>query len=120
MSEMFIPTSVWEQCTDLPYGIFEVIEASIILEMMKDIFTHKHGIMNEYLIDPFSCRIQYAFRNTYNPSVDEYKYRVAVVNDKIRLNIKPLTLCDMMRFVQYHELQTYNHDLKRYRPMIRI
>jgi len=120
MSEMFIPTSVWEQCTDLPYGIFEVLEASIILEMMKDIFTHKHGIMNEYLIDPFSCRIQYAFRNTYNPSVDEYKYRVAVVNDKIRLNIKPLTLCDMMRFVQYHELQTYNHDLKRYRPMIRI
>lgn len=75
---------------------------------------------NEYLIDPFSCRIQYAFRNSYNPNVDEYKYRVAVVNDKVRLNIKPLTLCDMMRFVQYSELQTYIHDLKRYRPMLRI
>jgi len=104
MSEMFIPTSVYESSHDLPYGVFEVLEASIILEMMKDIFTKKHGITNEYLIDPFSCRIQYAFRNSYNPSVDEYKYRVAVVNDKIRLNIKPLTLCDMMRFVQYHEL----------------
>lgn len=39
MSEMFIPTSVYEQSIDLPYGVFEVLEASIILEMMKDIFT---------------------------------------------------------------------------------
>tara|TARA_B110000285_G_C15134673_1_gene626036 strand:- start:3084 stop:3362 length:279 start_codon:yes stop_codon:yes gene_type:complete len=57
MSEMFIPTSVYEQSVDLPYGVFEVLEASIILEMMKDIFTQKHGINNDYLIDPFSCRI---------------------------------------------------------------
>lgn len=75
---------------------------------------------NEYLVDPFSCRIQFAFRNTYNPDNDEYKYRVAIVNDKIRLNIKPLTLCDMMRFNQYQELQSYLADLKRFRPMIRI
>jgi hypothetical protein len=26
----------------------------------------------------------------------------------------------MMRFVQYHELQTYIQDLKNYRPMLRI
>ena len=37
MSEMFIPTSVYESSVDLPYGVFEVLEASIILEMMKDI-----------------------------------------------------------------------------------
>ena len=104
MSEMFIPSSVYDQSHDLPYGVFEIIEADVIFGMMKDIFTRRHGIENEFLIDPFSCRIQYAFRNTYNPNIDEYKYRIAVVNDKVRLNIKPLTLCDMMRCVQYNEL----------------
>lgn len=39
MSEMFIPTSVYEQAVGLPYGVFELLDASIILEMMKDIFT---------------------------------------------------------------------------------
>jgi hypothetical protein len=40
MSEMYIPTSVYDQSIDLTYGIFELIEADMILEMMKDIFTH--------------------------------------------------------------------------------
>ena len=34
MSEMFIPTSVYDQSTDLRYGIFELIEADMILTMM--------------------------------------------------------------------------------------
>ena len=38
MSEMFVPTSVWDQSYDLEYGIFELIEADTILEMMKDQF----------------------------------------------------------------------------------
>lgn len=38
MSEMFIPTSVWDQSYDLEYGIFELIEADTIHEMMKDQF----------------------------------------------------------------------------------
>ncbi len=31
MSEMFIPNSVYDQSRDLRYGIFEVIEADMIL-----------------------------------------------------------------------------------------
>jgi hypothetical protein len=57
MSEMFIPNSVWEQSVDLKYGIFELIEADIIHEMMKDIFSQRVGIVNNFLIDPFSIRI---------------------------------------------------------------
>jgi hypothetical protein len=51
---------------------------------------------------------------------DEYKYRIAVINDKVRLNVNPVTLCDVMRFRQYLEGQTYLKDLARYRPQIRI
>ena len=43
-SEMFIPTSVWDQSVHLQYGIFETMGADIVLEMMKDIFNRKVGI----------------------------------------------------------------------------
>jgi hypothetical protein len=56
-SEMFVPTSVWEQSQDLTYGVFELIEADIIHEMMKDIFQSKVGIQNNFILDPFSLRI---------------------------------------------------------------
>jgi len=29
---------------------------------------------------------------------DEYKYRIAVINEKVRVNVNPVTLCDFMRF----------------------
>jgi hypothetical protein len=38
MSEMFIPTSVWDQSFNNRYGVFELIDADMVLEMMKDIF----------------------------------------------------------------------------------
>ena len=46
MSEMFIPTSVWDQSHELEYGIFELIQADMILEMMKDAFNRKVGLEN--------------------------------------------------------------------------
>lgn len=87
--------------------------------MMKDIFDKK-GIQNSYVIDPFTTRIQFAFRNSYDMFKDEYKYRIAVINEKVRLNCNPITLCDFMRFRQYLEGQSYLNDLARYRPQIRI
>ena len=98
MSEMFIPTSVWDQSYDLRYGVFELIEADIILQMMKDIFVHRVGMANSFIMDPFTMRVQLAFRNSYDARTDEYKYRAAIVNDKVRININPLTLCDIMKF----------------------
>jgi len=120
MSEMFIPNSVWESSLSLKYGIFELIEADIIHEMMKDIFTSKVGIVNNYLIDPFSIRIQFAFRNWYNMNSDEYKYRIAVVNEKVRVNLNPLIIRDILKFNEYREIQSYLPDLKRFRPFIKV
>ena len=57
MSEMFIPDSVWQQSHQHEFGIFHLIEADIIHEMMKDIFTQRVGMHNNYLVDPFSVRI---------------------------------------------------------------
>ena len=54
MSEMFIPTSVWDSCKGNKYGVFEVIEAELVLEMMKDIFTNKVGMQSSFLVEPFT------------------------------------------------------------------
>lgn len=66
--------------------------------MMKDVFANKIGMHNSYLIEPFTVRIQFAFRNSYNLNFDDYKYWVALVNEKVRINIDPITLGDIMRF----------------------
>jgi hypothetical protein len=49
-------------------------------------------------MDPMTCRIQFAFRNSYDPSKDEYKYRIAIVNEKVKVNINPNTLRDIMKY----------------------
>ena len=120
MSEMFIPTSVWEQSLNLQYGVFEILDASTILEMMKDIFMQKVGIQNNFLMDPFSVRIFYGFRNSFDPNIDDYKYRVALEYDKVKFNFRPNTLVDIMLFQEYIEGVSYMRDLARYRPLIRI
>ena len=103
MSQMYIPTSVWESANQFKYGVFELIDADTIHGMMKDVFEHGIGMENNYFIDPFSLRIQFGFRNSYDPNTDEYKYRISVVNDKVRVNVKPETLVDLMYFNQYME-----------------
>jgi len=89
MSEMFIPTSVWDQSHEFEYGIFEVLEADSILEMMKDIFNNKMGIHRQYIIDPFTYSMQFAFRNSFDEKKDEYKYKFKIKMEKMRMNLTP-------------------------------
>ena len=98
MSEMFIPTSVWDQSHELEYGIFELIQADMILEMMKDAFNRKVGLENQYIMDPFTYSMQFAFRNTYDMQKDKYKYKMSINIEKICLNLNPSTVKDNMMF----------------------
>ena len=75
---------------------------------------------NNYIMDPMTCRIQFAFRNSYNQAQDEYKYRIAIVNEKVRINISPNVLKDIMKYQQYLEGYTYLYDLQRFRPQIKV
>jgi hypothetical protein len=98
MSEQFVPTSVWEASHAFQYGVFELIPADTIHDMMKDIFTGRIKMDNTFLVDPFSFRMIFAFRNSYDPMQDAYKYRIEVLNEKIRVNVDPRTLQDVMYF----------------------
>ena len=116
---MFIPNSIMESSKDLTNGIYELIDANTIHDMMKDIFTQKVGIVNNYLIDPFTFKVQICMRNSHYDT-DEYKYRIMLANEKVRINMNPLTLRDILKFQEYQEIQGYIPDLKRYRPHIRV
>ena len=77
-------------------------------------------MQNSYIMDPMTCRIQFAFRNSYDPLQDEYKYRIAIVNEKVKININPNTLRDIMKYQQYLEGYSYLYDLQRFRPQIKV
>lgn len=111
MSEMFIPNSVWDQSHQLQYGIFELIEADMILEMMKDTFNQKVGLLNQYIVSPFTYQMQLAFRNTYKPSTDPYKYKIVISIEKLQLNLTPQSISDMMKFQQYFEMISYIREI---------
>ena len=100
--------------------MFELIEADIIHEMMKDIFNSNFGIQNNFILDPFTLRIQYGLRNKYNKDKDDYKYRIAIENEKLKINFRPRNLVDICFFQNYLEGCTYRKELQRFRPLIRI
>ena len=53
-------------------------------------------------------------------NVDDYKYRIAIENEKLRINLRPNNLIDIMFFQNYMEASSYRKDLQRFRPLIRI
>ena len=65
MSEMFIPTSLWEQTKDLEYRIFEAIAADDLFELMYEPFqvkTYKQYFSNkDELLMPFDLKLSVYF-----------------------------------------------------------
>jgi hypothetical protein len=108
MSETFVPVSVWEAAAGLEYGVFELIDASTIHDLMRDVFQQRVGLRHNYLLEPFNFRVQLSFRNSFDRYRDEYKYRVAVVNDKLRININPVSLTEVNRLREFMEGYSYN------------
>ena len=62
--------------------------------MMKDVFSNKIGVKNQFILDPFTYQMQFAFRNTFDMNKDLYKYKIAISIEKIRLNFSPVVLKD--------------------------
>ena len=77
-------------------------------------------MQNQYLIEPFTYQMQFSFRNTYDPAYDSYKYKVAIGIEKIRLNLSPDKCYEMMLQSWFAEAHSYQYELKRFRPLIRI
>lgn len=51
---------------------------------------------------------------------DDYKYRIAVITEKVKVNLHPLTLRDVMKHSWHSEVISYLPDLKKFRPVLKI
>ena len=117
---MFIPSSVWDQSRELTYGVFELIEANTILEMMQDVFTQRVGVQNSYFLEPLTYNMHFSLRSDFQAKRDNYKYKISIAIDKLTFNLFPDTLTDLLSFRQFLEGQSYVRDLQKFRPLLRI
>lgn len=120
MSEIFIPTSLWEQTRVLKYQIFEAMDASLLKEIMIDAFKEESRMSYNYLLSPFSFLMSINLKKSFNPQQDSYKYQINTLVSQISLNLTPLMLRDILKFQAFLEMFSYARDLKRFRPPLRI
>ena len=119
LSEMYIPTSLWEQTRSLKYQIFEAMDASQLTELMAQAFQPNESDFYQHVVEKvdLSCQL-----HNYDSEEKGLKERVRQVNQislasgKAKVNINPQILSDMKhlsdRFFAHYLLR----DLKQYRP----
>lgn len=118
LSEMFVPTSLWEQTRSLKYQIFEAMDASFLKEIMIDAF-EKSKMQNTYLLEPFTIFTSINLNNNYK-SKDPYRYQFNILISAIKFNLTPEITRDIHKFKAFMEMFSYSKELKRFRPLIRL
>ena len=58
MSEMYIPTSLWEQTRHLKYQIFEAIDAQHINSLMNQVFDPEFTNLFQLIVEPIEVQSQ--------------------------------------------------------------
>ena len=66
MSEIFIPTSLWEQTRGLKYQIFEAMDASFLKDIMLDAFKDHAKMQYTHLVAPFSILTSINLKKSFN------------------------------------------------------
>lgn len=64
----------------------------MILEIMKDMFTNKVGMQQQFVVDPLTYRMHLFFRNSFSPEKDDFKYKFLINIDKIKVNLSKETI----------------------------
>lgn len=64
--------------------------------------------------------MQFSMRNSFKAEKDAYKYKVSVGLDRLKINLNPPIISNIISFHQFVEGHSYQEDLKRYRPLIRL
>jgi hypothetical protein len=74
------------------------------------------------LCEPFFVNIALNFNTLYNPAYKDepFKYQICTLVSKLIYTVTPDVLKDIKELSVYFETFGYSHDIKRYRPTIRI
>ncbi len=99
MSEIFIPTSLWEQTRNNPdLQLFEAMDASFLRDvLMHDAFNEKPSMVYNYLLQPFNVRTSINYKKSYE-ATDGYRYQINTLVSTISLNVSPQMCRDILKF----------------------
>lgn len=64
--------------------------------------------------------MQFCLRNSFDPSVDSYKYKISISIEKIRFNVSPNKCHEFLLQRWFVESHSYVQELKRFRPLVRL
>jgi len=67
MSEMFVPTSLWQQTKNNERQIFSALDPEFLKSIMVQAFYPERDETNFYLVEPFSVYISLNFNKSYTP-----------------------------------------------------
>jgi len=115
MSEMFIPTSLWESTKHLEYQIFDALPLEDLHGMMKNTYC------NENLIEPFNIFLSLII-NTRGSALEEAqkhirpRIKIDILMTKLYANIFPSIIHDVTSLTELLQTIMISKDLKGYRP----
>jgi hypothetical protein len=94
LSEMLIPTSLWQATKDAENGIYSAISASEVRELMCMAYENSKRKGLEYwnLIEPLYLNVAINLNDAHNPRFkpeEEFKYQVNILCSKVILKVNP-------------------------------
>ena len=107
----------WSQSPLYPSLLFSVFNDEVVNP------NEKLGINHHNLLEPFYINVAINLNNYYNPTYKKqelFKYKFTTLVSKLILTTTPDLCRDMMQFVSFQEMFSYNQDLKKYRPTMRL
>jgi len=91
-------------------------------EMLRRVEPSKYKQDMHYLLDPLFINVAINLNTSYNSALPyhSYKHQVNVLVSRLHLNLQPDTVRDIFLLKEMIEMHSYQNDLKRYRPLVRI
>eukprot|EP00347_Sterkiella_histriomuscorum_P010120 403377528 len=114
MSEMYIPTSLWEQTRHLKYQIFEAMEVSDLRGFLLQPFIKEHQETYQYLISSTSVQNQISYYRSEDKLAE--RTQMSIIMTPFQINITPRMVDDMNNLVELCQNYYLSKDLKQYRP----
>eukprot|EP01022_Parablepharisma_sp_SALTPOND_P024095 TRINITY_DN52_c0_g2_i1.p2 TRINITY_DN52_c0_g2~~TRINITY_DN52_c0_g2_i1.p2 ORF type:complete len:417 (+),score=23.54 TRINITY_DN52_c0_g2_i1:474-1724(+) len=114
MSEMVIPTSLWQETKHSPRRIFDAISLEDLRGLMKTDFNQ------EYLVDPFSCYSSCVLPSGKSlASAGRPKVALEIMFTKLNINLRPEVVENICAFVEYMKNIRIAEKLKDYKTLTR-
>jgi len=107
MSEMYIPTSLWEQTRHLDNQIFDAMPLDALNDLMNQAFTLKSQQM--HFCNEFSL-----LANISSQPKQIFKFKALLT--PLEINVTPDLVDDLSRFYEFVQNYSISLDLKQYRP----